>query len=707
MENPQKKTDELVSRLEEYRYAVDSLQVLAWEELRYLNADKDFLNEHRDIVRQGRLTKLEEVGYVLQLVGELNKDQSTEYTRRIEELEENKRLLEDNSKKLRQQINYTNDLLEEVVLENEELEKKLKTQGLSDKDVRKELKKAQLIETKDDTIQRLQTALANARREVDIIHRSRSPAPSVSEELKGTEIPPIVISAHNSGKKATEESGNEAGALEIVEELKTLITNARKAGNRGYTAETKAKKLSDLAQFEQKFNKLERVNRSLITEFNSLIPVAQEILERRAPSPRHQRDENQLRMPALSEIIKIVNNTVPSFFGTDGPDLSAEVFRYIQGCKMVERELVSNADNGLTQDIIQCLKLRLLGSAYSKISQLNFSSVDELCNTIKKFYLKRKSLDKIRELITGCKQSIREPASKFGERLENLLNEATAAIENEWPEGAGRTTMEADFKRITVRSFIKGLRDQTLKARFVGQEQEELSSLIKIVEDAEELFGEPTHALNAISLTEPCSFCNKQGHERISCRTRLNTPYCTNCGKYGHEMGPLCQQKPNQQVSCEYCKNRGHTSESCRKFLSSLYCRTCRVSGHRENAFCNRQVRRNSAGHDQWNNRPPGHNRSPPVRELYRRDNINTRAPRPNATNPRGTTNSVCFKCNQPGHFARECPNIQTPSRNTGQGGYANATNNNRNRTNYQEDRKNNKHPVNDQGNGFRPSYSQ
>lgn len=172
MESPQTKTDELLAKVDSYNYKVDSLQVLVWTELRKIESDQSFLETHRDNIRCKKLTKLEEVEYILQLIGDVNKDQSIEFENKIKELEETKGLLKKHSKKIREQLDYTSELLEEVVRENSELVDQLKQKGLSEKEFKKQLKYKQLIETKDDTIQRLQTALEGARRELDIIHIS-------------------------------------------------------------------------------------------------------------------------------------------------------------------------------------------------------------------------------------------------------------------------------------------------------------------------------------------------------------------------------------------------------------------------------------------------------------------------------------------------------------------------------------------------------
>ncbi|GBP11439.1 hypothetical protein EVAR_91298_1 [Eumeta japonica] len=115
--------------------------------------------------------------------------------------------------------------------------------------------------------------------------------------------------------------------------------------------------LTYLKIFGTKSSALEKT----VEEFNKLIPVAQEILERRSPSP------NQYIIPEVENQIitcAIRDSTVTVWFG-------------------------------------------------GRAVQFN-----------KKHYLKRRSTDKLRELITTCKQSIKEPASKFGERLDALLSES-------------------------------------------------------------------------------------------------------------------------------------------------------------------------------------------------------------------------------------------------------------------------------------------
>ncbi|XP_037928919.1 protein AIR2-like [Teleopsis dalmanni] len=84
-----------------------------------------------------------------------------------------------------------------------------------------------------------------------------------------------------------------------------------------------------------------------------------------------------------------------------------------------------------------------------------------------------------------------------------------------------------------------------------------------------------------------CTFCRKKGHVREECRQRKNTPYCVNCGDYGHEIGPKCANKGASSVkTCSFCKKIGHEKERCFKRLQTVFCKQCQLKGHEENQFC-------------------------------------------------------------------------------------------------------------------------
>ncbi|GBP04328.1 Retrovirus-related Pol polyprotein from transposon 412 [Eumeta japonica] len=97
-----------------------------------------------------------------------------------------------------------------------------------------------------------------------------------------------------------------------------------------------------------------------------------------------------------------------------------------------------------------------------------------------------------------------------------------------------------------------------------------------------------------------------QGHEWANCKKRLNTPHYIECGKYGHEVDPLCPGGGNRQQGCKYCKGSNHTGDNCK------------INGHTGNRFCvpRRQVNMGNRSY-----RPTGNGRKPPRDNGTIRDN--------------------------------------------------------------------------------------
>lgn len=683
MDNTQKRTDELIDKVKDYNYNVGSLQVHAWTELHKLNSNKEFIENHKETIKNNKLTKLEEVQYVLDIVSEINDSKSDEVENRIRDLEKTKTVLEEYSKKIGSQIKFTNELLESQEKENQELRSQLYQKGLSEKDISKTLKLQQLNREKDDKIQRLSVALSNAKRELDIAYRSKSPNPQRLREEK--------VSTSEVTLQTQQEEPEGEKAAQILDKVRSILSNARKTINRGYTAETVNTKLAYLLEYEREFQNLDPKPPQIKKDFDKYIVDARKTLQSFILPPTSDNSVvNTENMASISAITKLVNNIVPTFFGTEGPDLTSEVSRFIQGCKLAERELITDDNRAIIPEVIECLKLRLMGSAYAQIATQSFGTVDTLCNAVKKLYLKTKTLDHIRELIISCRQGVKEPASRFGSRIESLLTEAEGIAASEWSDVNSRQTILKDFKRLAVKSFIKGLRDQALRTKFVGNENNDLQVLVQVVEDAEQLFGDSQIGINTVTATIPCSFCNQEGHNRTNCEQRLNTPYCVKCGVYGHEVGPACRSNADGNIeTCGFCNGRGHKLIECLKRLRTLFCRICRTNGHTENRFCQRpqqgylrnQVHvQNTQQNTNW--QPVNNCNFRANNNMPRNQHNNAQSRQQPVTPPRAELNRdqfrqgrirnepvKCYDCNREGHIRTNCPlrnpgNSRRPSQN-------------------------------------------
>lgn len=642
MGSPLEHTEELTAKINDYNFRVDSLLVLVWSELSRVISDKYFLDLHKNTVKDQKLTKLEEVGYVLQLICDVNIDQSAEFLNRIEELEKSKTLLEAHSKKLRERLTYADELLEQVVTENSELIEELKRKGLKEKDFSKQLRQRQLIETKDNTIQRLQVALESARRDLDNIYNSRPNTPSLSEELQ-QENPSIVVSQPERNSEDLLEQ-SELSRVEnkkilsgLLEKTKNILSNARKTGSRGYTAETKSRKLAELENCKVIFENIDRNNISdeeIVTEFRTTLEAAKTIVQNLPTTPRDRTNSDQIplqivgntrSMATFSEILKDVSRMVPIFYGADGPDLSTEANKFIQGCMLVK-------DNfevaGNTRDILKCIKTRLFGKAFEYLQDRDFETVEALCQTVKDKFIRTRTMSEIQELISSSRQNSTESAYEFGERVEGLLREAINLIKLQWQDAAHQKSMTDYCNQEAVRSFIRGLRDPKLVARFIGHENATLASLLQSTREAQRLLGnhmrlshvmtleaeDPQHAtmeriikemqqLNANqnvlqqqllnhggqynfkNFSKRCNFCNKPGHLLNECFKRngqvnQGTRYQRReAGKpieSRHTQYPNTQQysnstrtRTNQNINehknrnCYTCGQQGHFSANC------------------------------------------------------------------------------------------------------------------------------------------------
>ena len=388
-------------------------------------------------------------------------------------------------------------------------------------------------------------------------------------------------------------------------------------------------------------------------------------------------------MPSLTDLMKSVTKLIPYFSGADSPDLRGEVYKFVAGCDLV-MQAHSEATAEEIQQIISCIKQRLVGAAYEHIAGKTFNTVKELGDLIKSTYLKRRTLEHLRSDISNCKQGPTEPVSFYGRRLETLLTEAETIINTQY--GSDSASLTKEFKKFAAISFIKGLKNKTLMHQFVGSENEPLSKLVTIVEKANDLFDEHSPTINLAQEQTPalkCAFCDKIGHGWVNCPVRLNTPYCVKCGIYNHEIGPLCN-RPN---SPKTWGNESPTHSPQRQFNGNSFRRQQQPPNFQNanqtytRAPQSQPSRPNSpfAPNNQFQNSNRHQNRKTQPRQNSPQPNQNNR----NAQNFSGNRNPFrnnqidqqnqfrqgqenpnqirCYQCNRFGHISRNCDSKPNP----------------------------------------------
>jgi len=368
-------------------------------------------------------------------------------------------------------------------------------------------------------------------------------------------------------------------------------------------------------------------------------------------------------MVSASEIMKDVTKLVPYFSGAPGADLRADVHKFVSGCDLVK----SSVDVNSTQNAIRCIKQRLAGEAFELANNRRFESIDALCDLIKTTYLKKRTLPKIREDITNCKQKSGESVLNFGRKIEVLTNEAKALISTTWTAEQAKSAID-EYNNLASKTFILGLHSQPIKNQLLGQQHVKLADLMKTAEQAEDLLGLSSSNINLnLSMTAPalipqelstttCTFCKMAGHTWDTCLLRRNTAYCNHCGSYGHEAGPQCPQKASaeQVLRCSFCKKANHTVEKCFARLNKLFCSVCGVKGHETNRFCKPKIGTEGSLNDQ-----PGPTN---LQTQGRPGNPFRQQPQSQPSNPPSNRAQItCFNCGRKGHIAADCRQRQQP----------------------------------------------
>jgi len=438
----------------------------------------------------------------------------------------------------------------------------------------------------------------------------------------------------------------------------------------------------------------------------------------RSASPLLDLSEEVLSMTNV-DVAKLVDRYVPLFYGNTGPDLKAEVNRFVVGCQLLSKDIPA----GQQAKALELTKLRLKGYAHDTIYGIEFESLENLSNTVKRVLSSKRDLEDKRDDLLHCTQSLREPVVMFGARVEGLLNEALRILRNTW--GVTDRSSAAEFRKLAFRTFVNGLRDQSMRQSLVLGGQKTILDLVEIVEKSQELLGAKDSRINYMSRQEPdveCSYCFEKGHLLVNCKKRFNTPLleaqeeeCAFCKTRGHLYANCVKRLNNPFIGflgevdhknskagptdeCSFCGGIGHFYMQCKKRLNSPFCDVCGTYGHEKNQKCN--MRGPTSSNDERQRTRPTDNKGRKVCDFcgkpghlvlncYSRQRAafctkcntfgheeNQYCQNPSPQEGRGqerdqnsnAANFSCFVCKQFGHRANNCPNKQNANQGNSEG---------------------------------------
>lgn len=357
---------------------------------------------------------------------------------------------------------------------------------------------------------------------------------------------------------------------------------------------------------------------------------------------------NKMVLVSFSDMLKIVNGTVPEYSGCSGPNSQQELGRFIDCCEMLHNSYRDEPEN--QAQLLLLLKMKFKADAYDLVNRATFNSFDDLKKLLFKTYLPSRSLVEISEELQRCTQRTVETTKEFMRRIRGILNDWSEQMRRFHTEAATQRILYTEKEKEVVLIFKKGLSNAKLRDYLMMNREEKLDA----IEDAALRFEE-TARLYTSKEPQPSTsgeFCRTieytepENKRVVTPQTHYNqVPTSQNYYNqvpttqnhynqapppdYNQQPAPFIQHRWNQaqpnlqegaygrrNIKCNYCSLPGHYRSQCRKLEANGYCRNCRKEGH-------------------W------------------RSNC------PEGESQESWQNQLCFDCGQRGHMSRNCPAMQ------------------------------------------------
>lgn len=191
---------------------------------------------------------------------------------------------------------------------------------------------------------------------------------------------------------------------------------------------------------------------------------------------------------SLETIMLMVMKIVPTFEGGNGLRAMAELDKFLKACMI----MVNSSKPGEEEDLLNCLKLRLGGEAYTHVDLSRSASFEEMKELLQKKYGQSYTLEECMMDIRGCKQQPGEDTSTFLMRADKLFKQASHAIDAKYNNPLEVSVITRGAQNDTIMAIKVGLASFETK-RFLAtmpQVMDNLDTFIKEIERYERAIAE-------------------------------------------------------------------------------------------------------------------------------------------------------------------------------------------------------------------------
>lgn len=303
------------------------------------------------------------------------------------------------------------------------------------------------------------------------------------------------------------------------------------------------------------------------------------------------KSESKIMAVSLTEMLKLMNSTIPEYSGSSGPNSQQELGRFVDCVEMLYKEYEGIPAN--KAQFLMLLKMKFRGDAYDLINRATFASFEDLKKVLFKTYLPSRNLGEISGELQRCVQRPSETTKEYMRRIRGLFNDWMEQMYRCHEAQNKRNILSEEKEKEVVITFKRGLSNSKLREHLMMNNDVELNTVEESALKYEEntrLFVPVEQLCRTMEQTDPQAQFAYHNYPNARATTNSN-PHSLSSPQDGGNMrqeslyaqvgpGNAYGHNEQQRVRCAYCGGFGHTKPRCRKLQERGYCRKCRKDGH-------------------------------------------------------------------------------------------------------------------------------